>query len=275
MPEMVDLTLDTPALAQAYDRVSDRQFRHGKFLIHDLALSAGERVLDVGCGTGRLAAHVADIVGNDGIVHAIDPLPLRMEIAKKIGRPNLKAEAGRAEDLSRFSEASFDAVYFNSVFHWISDQELVLRECRRVLRTGGRVGISAAAKERPHDIDRIAGALKLSSQVPASAPHKISRRQLSALFDRCGFIVAQMKIRSCVDVFENSEEAIAFYMASSFGNFLSHVPAGSRDTALAAVSRELERIRTADGIRLRRNVLFAIGIARRSERSCLHDSVFC
>ena len=53
-------------------------------------------MLDVGCGTGRLSAYVADIVGRDGIVHAIDPLSLRVEIAQRIERSNLQVAVGHA-----------------------------------------------------------------------------------------------------------------------------------------------------------------------------------
>ena len=150
-------------------------------------------------------------MGPDGIVHAIDPLPLRVEIAQRIERSNLKVAVGRAEDLSRFTPGSFDAVYFNSVFHWISDRKLALRECRRVLRPGGRVGISGASKERPHDLDVIvARALSLSPWTPVSAPHKISQQELRELFESTGFSVASMTIRTFEDVFQSSDEVLAF-----------------------------------------------------------------
>ena len=71
----LSLTLDDPVLAARYEQVSrDRQFLAGQALIAQLALAAGERVLDVGSGTGLLAEHVAGIVGDHGRVVGIDPL---------------------------------------------------------------------------------------------------------------------------------------------------------------------------------------------------------
>jgi len=261
---MVSLTLDTPALAAAYDLVGDPQFSHGKLLVEELALTPGERALDVGCGTGRLAAYVADIVGRDGIVYAIDPLPLRVEIAQRIERSNLKVAVGRAEDLSRFTTGSFDAVYFNSVFHWISDQKLALRECRRALRTGGRVGISGPSKEHPHDIDVIvAQALGVSSLTATTrAPHKIDEQELTELFESAGFSVAMTKIRTFEDVFQSSRDVLGFQAASAFGNFLGDLPNGEHDMALAALTRELDRLGGPDGMTLQRHVVFSVGVAR-------------
>jgi arsenite methyltransferase len=78
----ISSTQDSPELAAAYQEVSTHQFEHGKLLIDALNLSNGQRVLDIGAGTGRLGAYVAGLVGPSGYVIGIDPLPLRIEIAR-------------------------------------------------------------------------------------------------------------------------------------------------------------------------------------------------
>jgi arsenite methyltransferase len=100
----VSLNLDSVELASTYDEVSTRQYNHGKILIAELGLEPGARVLDIGCGTGRLGAHVADLVGPRGEVIGIDPLPLRIDLAAR-KNPRFKASVGRAEDLSAFADA--------------------------------------------------------------------------------------------------------------------------------------------------------------------------
>ena len=93
---MVSLELDSAPLAETYDRVGERQFNHGKLLVKDLEISAGDRVLDVGCGTGRLGAHVAGITGPSGEVVGIDPLPFRVKLSNQKRAPGFSAIVGTA-----------------------------------------------------------------------------------------------------------------------------------------------------------------------------------
>ncbi|WP_348945232.1 methyltransferase domain-containing protein [Chitinibacter sp. FCG-7] len=158
---MANLQKDTPGLAEQYDDVSDLQFEHGKLLLQGLAFKNGDHLLDVGAGTGRLVALAAsDYVGANGQVIGIDPLPLRINIAQERARhlalANLRFELGRAEHLVGFDDARFDAVVLNSVYHWLPHKDQVLGEAWRVLKIGGRIGISSAALEQPHDIQRLA-----------------------------------------------------------------------------------------------------------------------
>jgi ubiquinone/menaquinone biosynthesis C-methylase UbiE len=264
---MVSFALDSSALAESYDRVSDRQFNHGKLLIADLGLRPGEFVLDVGAGTGRLAKYVAELVGPLGKVTAVDPLPLRIELAKKNAPRNLSASVAQAEDLSQFADATFDVVFLNSVFHWLPEKLAPLREARRVLKRNGRLGISTAAKERPHDVEAVLGRvfdqpeLRGDDGVPSGTPHKVSSDQLQRDLALAGFVNVDLHIRSFTDHFASADEVVAFNLASSFGNFLAHLSPERRAAAKGALDAELERWRDPEGIALQRHLIFALGRA--------------
>src|SRR5450432_3930227 len=263
-PKMVSFALDSSALAESYDRVSDRQFNHGKLLLADIGLRPGDFVLDVGAGTGRLAKYAAALVGPVGKVTAVDPLPLRIELAKKKAPQNLDARVAQAEDLSEFADASFDVVFLNSVFHWLPEKLAPLREARRVLKRGGRLGISTAAKERPHDVEAVLSRvfsqpeLRGDDDVPSGTPHKVSSEELRRDLALAGFVNIDLHVRSFTDHFVSADEVVAFNLASSFGNFLAHLTPERRAATHRALDAELERARDAEGIALQRHLVFAI-----------------
>ncbi|GDY13468.1 2-heptaprenyl-1,4-naphthoquinone methyltransferase [Planctomycetota bacterium] len=258
------LALDTPQLAETYDRVSDKQYEHGKLLIASLAIAPGQRVLDVGSGTGRLGEYVArEIVGPTGQVHAIDPLPLRIELARKRASPNHLPAVGRSDDLSAFADQSFDIVFLNSVYHWLPEKLPTLREAFRVLKPGGRIGISVASRERPHELRAVlqAAVNAAGATLPTttgSTPFTVSAAELATQHEQAGFLVDEIRLRVFDDLFASPEEVIAFSESSSFGNFLSEQPAEVRPRLHTAYITELEKRRTTAGIRLQRRLLFSV-----------------
>ncbi|HYQ17377.1 MAG TPA: methyltransferase domain-containing protein [Polyangiaceae bacterium] len=261
---MVSLALDSRQLAETYDRVGERQFNHGKELVSALGIGAGQRVLDVGAGTGRLAAHIAGLVGPTGHVAAVDPLPLRIALAQKRAPANLEARVGEAEDLSGFAERSFDVVILNSVFHWLPEKLKPLREALRVLKPGGHIGISTAAADAPHDFELILKQVFSSSdladveEIPSGTTHKVSSGELRQQLLTAGFTDVQLEIKTFVDHFDDTDAVFAFNNASSFGNFLSSLTHEQRALAHALLGDVLERRRTAQGIRLERHLSFAV-----------------
>ena len=252
----VSLTLDTQELAHHYEQVSAaHQFKAGQILIEELAITLGEKVLDVGSGTGLLAEYVAGLVGPTGSVVGIDPLPLRIALAQQKERSNLSFQVGTASDLHQFPEVSFDVAYLNAVLHWLPDKLGPLQEIYRVLRKGGRLGISTGSKDHGNQLQEIK-TLILSrepysryAEASSGMAHRVSASELESLLQQTGFTIQKIEVRPHVRYHPTPEAAIEFAEASSFGNFLGHLPAELRAAAGEEIMRELEQYRTPEGIR--------------------------
>ena len=109
-------------------------------LLASLRLRGDERVLDLGCGVGDLAASIAAAVPH-GSVTAVDADPDMVRVAQGRSGGNLRVEQVRAQDVGeRFAVGSFDVVVSVAVLHWVpvADQPAVAEGVRRVLRPGGR-----------------------------------------------------------------------------------------------------------------------------------------
>jgi ubiquinone/menaquinone biosynthesis C-methylase UbiE len=267
-PRVISLDLDSPELAAAYDATSTRQFNHGKVLIASLRPKAGERALDVGCGTGRLGEYVANLVAPNGEVVGIDPLPLRIELAAR-KNPRFKAQVGRAEDLSAFADASFDLLYSNSVFHWVSDKPSALREAFRVLKPGGRIGVNSADAERAHQSAALVreavieeGLGKVAEASAFGTNHRVNASELARLLREAGFQNVEVTPHTFVDDVQDVDDLITWSSSSSFGNFLSDLDAEQRARVRRRLGRKLESRRTAAGIQLERYLVFAVGEKR-------------
>ncbi|WP_170070417.1 class I SAM-dependent methyltransferase [Planifilum fimeticola] len=113
----------------------------------DLAhVQPGDKVLDVGCGTGTLAIEVQQRVGETGRAYGIDPGTQQIARARsKAARHNLPAvfQIGVIEHLD-FPDQTFDVVLTAFMMHHLPDnlKRLGLSEVARVLKPGGRLVIA-------------------------------------------------------------------------------------------------------------------------------------
>jgi ubiquinone/menaquinone biosynthesis C-methylase UbiE len=101
---------------------------------------AGDRILDVGCGTGYLTRVLAPVVTPAGQVTGLDPSPAMIEYALGRAPGNCDYTVGRGQDLP-FPDGSFDTVVSSLALHHIpaDDRREAVREMFRVLRPGGRL----------------------------------------------------------------------------------------------------------------------------------------
>jgi arsenite methyltransferase len=253
-------TDDTSHLAETYDRISDFQFENGKRLVEHLNLKAGDRVLDVGCGTGRLAHWIAERVGPTGSVVGIDPVAERVAIANARAG-GITFAVGQAEDLGAFAAESFDAVSMSAVFHWVSDKPRALAEIRRVLRPGGRLGVTT-----------IPGELSGAGTVPAVLGSTLARPPYAERVDRSGLgalsrdytttrvismvvesglVLAELHVAARSRHHATGADVVAFIESSAFGNHSKAVPAELRDALRLDLAAAFEARKGPEGITIR------------------------
>lgn len=142
----------------------DRMLAHAR-------LQEGMRVVEPGCGTGRLTAILAEVVGPEGFVHASDISENMIRAAReRIGiRENVHLECGSVESCS-FDPQTWDAVICHSVFPHFDNKPQVVAHLVSALRTGGRfVVCHFMSSEWINDMHRKAHESVLDDVIPGEA----------------------------------------------------------------------------------------------------------
>jgi SAM-dependent methyltransferase len=107
------------------------------YLDHYVGPGKDLRILDIGCGAGNMAHHLAAY----GQVVGVDPYPRPLEVARQRG---LNVRQASATDLP-FGDQSFDLVALLDTVEHVADEEAVFAECRRVLKPGGKLLVTVPA----------------------------------------------------------------------------------------------------------------------------------
>jgi ubiquinone/menaquinone biosynthesis C-methylase UbiE len=268
---MVSLNLDNPELAEYYDAASDSQFANGLRLIELLDLQPGQTVLDIGCGTGRLTRHVAGRLTAGGRITGLDPLATRIEFAHaKNPYPNSEYRVAAGHELAFAPDASVDLVYLNAVFHWIPNQAETLAQIRRVLKPGGRVGLTTGAHElNPRNplqrltVSVLGGApFNIPPEKIPSTGHRVTVTQLIELLLGAALTVDDLRVRRADRNFKTPADVVRHSESSSFGNFLRAVPDDWKNRAREKLQAALAALQTPAGIDLPHHTIFAV--ARRA-----------
>jgi ubiquinone/menaquinone biosynthesis C-methylase UbiE len=128
--------LDTTGALDFFQQVKQR-------ILGMMDLRAGERVADMGCGTGDDVRALAACVGPSGSVVGVDLSSTMIETARlRLGEPQKGIEFVQADVQNlAFTDASFDAIRAERLLQHIPDAGAALREIVRVAKPGGRIVI--------------------------------------------------------------------------------------------------------------------------------------
>jgi trans-aconitate 2-methyltransferase len=132
--------------ARLYDDKHNFVFRFGEDVVQLLNPRQGERILDLGCGTGYLTNLIAQAGAR---VTGIDNSPAMLEIARA-SYPDLDFHVMSATDFH--FNSPFDAVFSNAVLHWVLEKENAIDHIYHALCPGGRLILEMGGKGNIEDI---------------------------------------------------------------------------------------------------------------------------
>jgi trans-aconitate methyltransferase len=231
--------------ASAYDSKHSFVWKYGKEVLELLSPREGERILDLGCGTGHLTSQIA---ASGATVIGLDKSPAMIERARTL-YPDLRFEAADATSF-RFDEP-FDAVFSNAAIHWMKDQDGVADSIRRALKPGGRFAAEFGGKG---NLQKLRSALREVLDAGGySWDREATRRcyasigEYATLLESHGFRVTYATHFDRPTKLDGGESGLRKWLEVFADTELAGVPAGQRDNVIRAVEQRLRPDLFRDG----------------------------
>jgi trans-aconitate 2-methyltransferase len=124
--------------AALYHQISAPQVSWGKKVLARVSLRGDERLLDAGCGTGRLTRDLLEALPHGKVV-ALDVSQNMIETARAYLEPDFagQVEFACCDLLDLPFDGEFDGIFSTASFHWVLDHDQLFRNLHRALRPGG------------------------------------------------------------------------------------------------------------------------------------------
>jgi trans-aconitate 2-methyltransferase len=225
--------MGTPWDARTYDSSSEpQQAWASEVLARIEGIAPDARVLDVGCGTGRVTEALLELVPR-GRVLALDASADMVELAR--GRLGDRAEVWCQDVLDLDLDEPVDAIVSTAALHWVTDHDRLWMRLARALRPGGRLEVQCGGQG---NIDRVREVIEEVARDVApelvdwspwvfAGPEETERRM-----QRAGFTAIRCWLRERPTY---PEDVDAFVRTSILPAHLARLPAERREPFAAAV----------------------------------------
>lgn len=250
--------------AEKYDSAKSSQTDAGRELIEMASVKAGDSILDIGCGTGRLTAELARLA-HKGKVMGIDPSPEMVSKARKTTTSfdNISLMQILAQKIDFKNE--FDIVYSNSALQWIKEQEDVIARIYRALKVRGRIAVQMPAKDfcwaMMENIHSAISALGLESKYKKmESPWRFPlKEEMEAALKDAGFQNVKAYYREDTLLFDSINEVLDWGESAALRPYLALLSKNKQERFKYAFAMGFENYRTEKGIEFGFRRLFAFG----------------
>ncbi|MDB5241338.1 MAG: type 11 methyltransferase [Spirosoma sp.] len=220
-------------------------FQYGDDLLTVLKPQPGERILDLGCGTGELTARIAqkgaEVVGLDASATMI--------AKARQSFPDLTFQLGDAQQL--VTSQPFDAIFSNATLHWIGEtqQPRVLRTVFKALKPGGRFVAELGGRG---NVQRILNALhSVLNEVGINQPVHLnyfpSVGQYATMLETAGFSIRWMQYFDRDTPLTDPQTGISDWLTMFRGDLLNALSDKDRQAVISAVNLQLRPTNFRDG----------------------------
>jgi trans-aconitate 2-methyltransferase len=222
--------------ARTYDRVADPMTRWGTAVLDRLPLEGTERVLDAGCGSGRVTEQLAERLPNGQVV-ALDGSPAMVEATRdRLARFGDRVEYVVADLGKPLPIEPVDAILSTATFHWVLDHDALFRNLAAVLRPGGLLVAQCGGVGNIASIQRVLAGIGDGWTGPV---HFASPIETVERLDAAGFVDPECWLQDEPTRFERGEAFEAYLRTVVLGAHLERLPAEEHDGFVRAVASGL------------------------------------
>jgi trans-aconitate 2-methyltransferase len=232
--------------AGTYDQVADPMTRWGETVLERLPLTGNERVLDAGCGSGRVTERLAERLPRGQVV-ALDGSPAMVDAARqRLARFRERIEYVVADLGQPLPIDPVDAILSTATFHWVPDHDALFHNLAAVLRPGGRL---AAQCGGAGNIASIQGVLATVGDGWLGDVHFETPQDTKRRLEAAGFDEIECWLTEEPTDFEPGEPLEAYLRTVVLGSHLARLPPSEHDAFVHAVATRLPEPRI-DYVRL-------------------------
>jgi trans-aconitate 2-methyltransferase len=223
--------------ARTYDRVADPQTAWGRVVLDRLQLSGDERVLDAGCGSGRVTELLAERLP-DGRVVALDASASMVEASsERLARfgdrvEYVVADLGQPLPLAE----PVDAILSTATFHWVPDHDALFANLAAVLRPGGWLVAQCGGAG---NIASIRAILATIGDGWLGSPHYETPEDTARRLRASGFVDIECWLTDEPTRFEAGEPFETFLRTVILGAHVQRLPERERDAFVHTVAERL------------------------------------